>query len=60
MRAFSSRDRNFLSLLIELIFSVAVNFTAGMFATIFIFIFRLPWLLASYQPSWVRNCSGLG
>ena len=53
MRAFSARDRNFVSLLIELIFTVAVNFTAGMFCSMFIFVFRLPWLLASYQPSWV-------
>lgn len=57
MRAFSSRDRNFLSMLIELIFSVAVNFTAGMVASVFLFVFRLPWLLASYQPSWVRDRS---
>lgn len=57
MRAFSARDRNFVSLLIELIFTVAVNFTAGMFCSMFIFVFRLPWLLASYQPSWL---SGLG
>ena len=65
MRLFSSRDRNFLSLLLELIFTVAINFTAGMFCSRFIFVFRLPWLVASYQPSlvsgsFIRKCSSAG
>ncbi len=33
---------------------VAANFTVGMFGAMFIFLWRLPGIISSYQPGWVR------
>ncbi|KAK9862020.1 hypothetical protein WJX84_004250 [Apatococcus fuscideae] len=52
-----TRDRNVISMAIELLCTVVINFTAGMFISVFAFVFSLPSMLMSYQPSW---WSGLG
>ena len=44
-----------ISLIFEMIFKVAANFTVGMFGALFIFLWRLPGIIFSYQPSWVST-----
>jgi hypothetical protein len=47
----NSRDRDWLSMLIQLIVTTVVNFTTGLTVSVFVFLARLPSLLMSYQPS---------
>ena len=53
VRILSSRDRNVLGLFIELLISLIINFSVGLFLSIVVFMARLPWLLASYKTSLV-------
>ena len=45
-----------MGLLLKVVFSALVNFTVGMVSSIFVFVFKLPWILADYKPGWVRFC----
>ena len=54
-----SQDSNLLTAFVRLICTAAVNFTAGMLCSIFLFAFQLPSMVMSYQvrPSPARNQS---
>ncbi|KAK9839900.1 hypothetical protein WJX74_000074 [Apatococcus lobatus] len=52
-----ARERNAISMVLELLCTAVINFTAGMVISIFAFVAQLPAMLLSYQPSW---WSGLG
>lgn len=45
----SGQDRNLAGAVIQLICSAVINFTIGMFVSVFVFVFQLPSLLMSYQ-----------
>jgi len=47
------QERNAMGLLLKVVFSALVNFTIGMISSIFVFTFKLPWILADYNPGWV-------
>ena len=51
------QERNAMGLLLKVLFSALVNFTLGMLSSIFVFTFKLPWLLADYKPGLVSVCS---
>lgn len=51
------RERNAMGLLLKVLFSALVNFTIGMVSSIFVFTFKLPWLLADYKPGWISGLS---
>ncbi|KAK9811408.1 hypothetical protein WJX72_003432 [[Myrmecia] bisecta] len=51
----TARERNALTMALELLFTALINFTVGMFVSVFAFVFRLPSLLMSYQPSLVSG-----
>jgi hypothetical protein len=51
----ANRDRDWLSLLLQLLFQTLLNFFTGLTASVFMFLMRLPWLIKSYQPSWVSG-----
>ena len=53
------RERNAMGLLLKVLFSALVNFTIGMVSSIFVFTFKLPWLLADYKPGWVSSENAL-
>ena len=42
-----------MGMLLKVVFSAMINFTVGMICSIFVFIFKLPWILADYKPGWV-------
>ena len=44
-----SQDSNLLTAFVRLICTAAVNFTAGMLCSIFLFAFQLPSMVMSYQ-----------
>ena len=44
-----------MGLLLKVVFSALVNFTVGMVSSIFVFVFKLPWILADYKPGWVGS-----
>lgn len=46
-----------MGMLLKVVFSAMINFTVGMICSIFVFIFKLPWILADYKPGWVRLSS---
>lgn len=50
----AGQERNAMSLLLKVVFSALVNFTVGMVSSIFVFIFKLPWILVDYKAGWVR------
>lgn len=56
MTVIAGQERNAVGLLLKVVFSALVNFTVGMVSSIFVFIFKLPWILADYKPGWVSIC----
>ena len=52
----AGQERNAMGMLLKVVFSAMINFTAGMVCSIFVFIFKLPWILADYKPGWVCLC----
>ena len=52
----AGQERNAMGLLLKVVFSALVNFTVGMVSSIFVFVFKLPWILADYRPGWVSLC----
>ena len=50
----AGQERNAMGLLLKVVFSALVNFTVGMVSSIFVFIFKLPWILVDYKAGWVR------
>lgn len=50
----AGQERNAMGMLLKVVFSAMINFTVGMVCSIFVFIFKLPWILADYKPGWVR------
>lgn len=49
------QERNAMGLLLKVVFSALVNFTIGMISSIFVFTFKLPWILADYNPGWISG-----
>ena len=56
MTVIAGQERNAMGLLLKVVFSALVNFTVGMVSSIFVFIFKLPGILADYKPGWVSFC----
>lgn len=52
----AGQERNAMGLLLKVVFSALINFTVGMVSSIFVFVFKLPWILADYKPGWVSFC----
>eukprot|EP00884_Botryococcus_braunii_P016843 jgi/Botrbrau1/3842/Bobra.0183s0067.1 len=50
-----SEDRNLLILVLQVIFSAAVNFTFGMLVSLFVYAFQLPGLLAAFGGSFLSS-----
>ncbi|EFN54176.1 hypothetical protein CHLNCDRAFT_135614 [Chlorella variabilis] len=46
-----SRDRDWISMLLQLLFQTLINFFTGLCASVFIFLLQLPSLIWSYQAS---------
>ena len=53
----AGQERNAMGMLLKVVFSALVNFTIGMVSSIFVFVFKLPWIVADYKPGWVRFCA---
>lgn len=51
----AGQERNAMSLLLKVVFSALVNFTVGMVSSIFVFIFKLPWILVDYKAGWISG-----
>lgn len=49
------QERNAMGLLLKVVFSALMNFTIGMVSSVFVFTFKLPWILADYNPGWVST-----
>lgn len=50
-----SRDRDWISMLLQLLFQTLINFFTGLCASVFIFLLQLPSLIWSYQASVVSG-----
>lgn len=50
-----SRDRDWLSLLINLLITAIVNYTVGSIMAVITFVFSLPSFLATYSPSFISG-----
>jgi hypothetical protein len=48
----NSRDKDWLYLLLQLLFTAITNYTVGALVAVVVFAFSLPGLLASFAPSW--------
>lgn len=44
-----------MGMLLKVIFSAMINFTVGMVCSIFVFLFKLPWILMDYKPGMVSH-----
>lgn len=49
------QERNAMGLLLKVVFSALMNFTIGMVSSVFVFTFKLPWILADYNPGWISG-----
>lgn len=52
---FNSRESDTMSRIIELIIIACVNFTTGMISALFLFMVRLPSMIASFKPGWISG-----
>lgn len=53
MTVIAGQERNAMGMLVKVVFSALVNFTIGMVSSVFVFVFKLPWIVADYKPGWV-------
>ncbi|KAL3157429.1 hypothetical protein ABBQ32_011899 [Trebouxia sp. C0010 RCD-2024] len=51
----AGQERNAMGMLVKVVFSALVNFTIGMVSSVFVFVFKLPWIVADYKPGWVSG-----
>lgn len=51
----NSRESDTVSRIIELIIIACVNFTTGMISALFLFVVRLPSMIASFKPGWISG-----
>ena len=49
----AGQERNAMGMLLKVVFSAMVNFRVGMVCSIFVFLFKLPWILMDYKPGLV-------
>ena len=49
---FDSRDKDWLSVFLQILVTTIINFTIGTVVSMFSFLLNLPYLLASFAPSW--------
>lgn len=49
---FDSRDKDWFTILIQILFTTIINYTVGTVVAMFSFLVSLPTLLASFAPSW--------
>ena len=47
----SMRERNALTMALELLLTTLINFTVGLVVSVFVYMCRLPGMLLSYQPT---------